>query len=47
MPLRRWIRPWCVGYVAEDGGRYRVFIDEVSTSVYVDIRRRLLSGGPA
>ena len=47
MPLRRWICPWCGGYVAEDGGWYWVFRDEVSTSVYADIRRRLLSGGPA
>jgi len=46
-PLRRWICPWCMGYVAEDGGWYWVFRDEVPTSVYTAVRCRLLSGGPA
>lgn len=46
-PLRCWVCPWCVGYAAQDGGWYWVFRDEVSASVYADIRRRLLSGGEA
>ena len=46
-PLRSWISPWCVGYAAIDGLWYWVFKDEVSASVYADIRRRLVTQGKA